>query len=269
MSVWDRRPANTTSRSINALGADDLSGLLSGVCTAPEWIANVVAARPYETVDELLAVSDHAVASLTAEGLSAALDGHPRIGERSGHAASAREQAAVLAAGDDFAGRMADANARYEERFGHVYLVAAAGRKPDELLGLLETRLANDPGTENTVVRRELAAINRSRLAALLPANVPVSTHVLDTTTGRPVVGMRVELIGPDGPVADGITDTDGRIPGFALVRPGRYTAIYHTGDHFPDGLYPQVAITVDLRTGKVHLPLLLSPFAYSTYRGS
>ena len=98
---------------------------------------------------------------------------------------------------------------------------------------------------------------------------VPVSTHVLDTTTGRPVVGMRVELIGPDGPVADGRTDSDGRIPGFAVVTPGRYTAVYHTGEHFPDGLYPEVAITVNLSPGKIHLPLLLSPFAYSTYRGS
>ena len=254
---------------LDALDDDALRATLAALCTAPEWVDAVAGARPYRTMEGLFAASDDAVLGISAAGLADALDGHPRIGEKPSNASSAVEQAAALAAGDDFAAAMAAANARYEERFGRIYLVAAAGRTPDELLALLDERLANSPEAEDLVVRRELAAINRTRLYGILAKTVPVSTHVLDTTDGRPVTGMRVELVGPVGPVAQGVTDADGRIPGFAQVPPGRYTAIYHTGDHFPDGLYPEVAITVNLSAGKVHLPLLLSPFAYSTYRGS
>ena len=62
---------------------------------------------------------------------------------------------------------MADANRRYEERFGHVYLVAASGRGAEELLADLRRRLDHDPHTENAVLRGELAKINRLRLAGL------------------------------------------------------------------------------------------------------
>ncbi|MFT3661853.1 MAG: hydroxyisourate hydrolase [Gordonia sp. (in: high G+C Gram-positive bacteria)] len=96
-----------------------------------------------------------------------------------------------------------------------------------------------------------------------------MSTHVLDTTTGRPAAGIAVDLYGHEGKVASGVTNGDGRIPGFATVPSGRYTAVFGTGEYFPDGLYPVVSITMNLKPGKVHLPLLLSPFAYSTYRGS
>ena len=63
---------------------------------------------------------------------------------------------------------MARGNAAYEARFGRIYLVAAAGRSAEELLGLLEERLGNDPAHELDVVRRELATITRLRLAELL-----------------------------------------------------------------------------------------------------
>jgi 2-oxo-4-hydroxy-4-carboxy-5-ureidoimidazoline decarboxylase len=63
---------------------------------------------------------------------------------------------------------MTRGNAAYEERFGRIYLVAAAGRSGEELLGLLEERLGNDPDTELDVVRRELARITRLRLSDLL-----------------------------------------------------------------------------------------------------
>jgi 2-oxo-4-hydroxy-4-carboxy-5-ureidoimidazoline decarboxylase len=63
---------------------------------------------------------------------------------------------------------LADGNEAYEQRFNHIYLVCATGRSAGELLALLRERLGNDPGTEWEVVRRELAKINRIRLAGLL-----------------------------------------------------------------------------------------------------
>ena len=96
--------------------------------------------------------------------------GHPRIGERSTHAASQREQSGV---GDDVRDALAEGNREYEQRFGHVYLVCASGRSGDELLAVLRSRLGNDPAHERTVVRAELGDINRLRLQRLLDEGGP------------------------------------------------------------------------------------------------
>ncbi|GAA4396819.1 hydroxyisourate hydrolase [Tsukamurella soli] len=97
-----------------------------------------------------------------------------------------------------------------------------------------------------------------------------LSTHVLDTTTGRPAAGVTLALTTADGaPIAAAVTDHDGRITDLAIVGPGRYAITFDTGAYFPDGLYPEVTIVFDAPGGHLHLPLLLSPFAYSTYRGS
>jgi 5-hydroxyisourate hydrolase len=129
-----------------------------------------------------------------------------------------------------------------------------------------------------------------------------LSTHVLDATSGRPAAGVpvRLERRGPDGwsPVGAGQTDADGRLrlaggaegresgqagqagqefaagsgPGF---EPGVYRITFGTGAYFQargvTSFYPEVTVTFEM-TGPgehYHVPLLLSPFAYSTYRGS
>jgi 2-oxo-4-hydroxy-4-carboxy-5-ureidoimidazoline decarboxylase len=137
------------------------------VCAAPRWAAAVVAGRPYGDLD---AVQDAAAAALTDADLDAALAGHPRIGDRTASGASAREQAGVAAAGDDVRAALAEGNAAYEQRFGQVYLVCASGRRAEDLLATLRSRLGNDPLTERRVALGELAAINRLRLAALFTA---------------------------------------------------------------------------------------------------
>ena len=108
-----------------------------------------------------------------------------------------------------------------------------------------------------------------------------LSTHVLDATGGLPAVGMpvRLERRGPDGwwPAGAGQTDDDGRLKlglthGF---EPGVYRITFATGEYFQArgivSFYPEVTVTFEM-TGHAehyHVPLLLSPFAYSTYRGS
>jgi 2-oxo-4-hydroxy-4-carboxy-5-ureidoimidazoline decarboxylase len=108
------------------------------------------------------------VLDLDESQVDAALAGHPRIGASTSSARSAREQSGMSAADDALRAAMAQGNAAYEERFGRIYLVAAAGRSAEELLGLLHARLDNDPETELVVVRRELARITRFRLSDLL-----------------------------------------------------------------------------------------------------
>ena len=105
-----------------------------------------------------------------------------------------------------------------------------------------------------------------------------VTTHVLDAALGRPAVGVAVRLETAGGePLARGSTDADGRVTGLGpdALPPGTYRIRFDTGAYFAAagqaGFYPEVTITFDLSDpdAHYHVPLLLSPFAYSTYRGS
>lgn len=106
-----------------------------------------------------------------------------------------------------------------------------------------------------------------------------LSTHVLDTMHGKPAAGLALVLTGPDGEIARGVTNADGRCPGLApeTLAPGRYALRFAVADYFrglgvdlPDPPFLD-AVTIDfgVAEGHYHVPLLVSPFSYSTYRGS
>jgi 5-hydroxyisourate hydrolase len=92
-----------------------------------------------------------------------------------------------------------------------------------------------------------------------------ISTHVLDTATGRPAAGVRVELYRGDELVAFADTDVDGRIRELADVEPGTYRLVFHP----PSPFFRRVELEVELGDGDFHIPLLVSPYACATYRGS
>ena len=103
-----------------------------------------------------------------------------------------------------------------------------------------------------------------------------VSTHVLDSVAGRPASGIAVRLFAGEDLLAEGVTDRDGRcrlIEGATAA--GTHRLVFATGPWFAgrgvDAFYPEVVLTVAvLEPGEHHhVPLLLAPFAYSTYRGS
>ena len=103
-----------------------------------------------------------------------------------------------------------------------------------------------------------------------------VSTHVLDSVLGRPAAGVAVRLLVGDELVAEGVTDADGRcrlVDG--ATAPGAHRLVFSTGSWFSeqgrDTFYPEVVLAFDVREPDQHhhVPLLLAPFAYSTYRGS
>jgi 2-oxo-4-hydroxy-4-carboxy-5-ureidoimidazoline decarboxylase len=156
--------------SFNALPAADAQARLLACCAAPRWAGEVVAGRPYRSVEALRAA---AMAELTDADVAAGLAGHPRIGDRTGDERSRREQRGVAGADADLLAALAAGNRAYEQRFGHVYLVCASGRGADELLATLHARLGNDPATERGVTRTELAAINRLRLDRMLGELAP------------------------------------------------------------------------------------------------
>ncbi len=94
-----------------------------------------------------------------------------------------------------------------------------------------------------------------------------LSTHVLDTGRGRPAEAVFVELRGPTGDVvARGETDGDGRIRELAReLEPGHYRLVFHP----PSPFFRRVELEVALADGHYHVPLLLSPYSCTTYRGS
>jgi 5-hydroxyisourate hydrolase len=105
---------------------------------------------------------------------------------------------------------------------------------------------------------------------------VSVSTHVLDAVLGRPAAGVAVRLLAGDDVLADGVTDADGRCRlTEEATAPGPHRLVFDTGAWFAaqgrTAFYPEVVLTFAVQEPAEHhhVPLLLAPFAYSTYRGS
>lgn len=106
-----------------------------------------------------------------------------------------------------------------------------------------------------------------------------ITTHVLDTSRGRPAAGVPVRLEQAGTLLGSGATDADGRLrdllPAGAPLAPGVYRLVFDTGAYFrvqdTDTFYPLVTLDFEVRDGAqhYHVPLLLSPFGFSTYRGS
>ena len=105
-----------------------------------------------------------------------------------------------------------------------------------------------------------------------------ISTHVLDTARGKPAAGIEVVLEVRDGDrwtlVGEGFTDDDGRLRTLTddfEMRTGVYRITFIVGAYNKDGFFPEVAIAFDVKDAAqhYHVPLLLSPFGYATYRGS
>ena len=98
------------------------------------------------------------------------------------------------------------------------------------------------------------------------------STHVLDTSTGSPAPGVRVRLSAAEGPILEGATDGEGRLRFTEPLLPGRYEVMFDLESHFGDRPHLSDRVTIHLRLDDprhYHVPLLVSPFGFSSYRGS
>jgi allantoicase len=163
-------------RQLNAMDAPELRSVLADFCAAPSWIDRVAAARPFASADAVFAAAQSAAASVPADDWREAFRHHPRIGEQSAERRqsdaaqrlSAREQAAASSAPQPDRAALAEANRLYEDRFGHVFIVSAAGRSAPELLAILRDRLNNEPGAEVEIAAAEQKKITRLRLEKVL-----------------------------------------------------------------------------------------------------
>ncbi|MBS0571374.1 MAG: 2-oxo-4-hydroxy-4-carboxy-5-ureidoimidazoline decarboxylase [Proteobacteria bacterium] len=139
----------------------------------PRWFEVIVDARPFASLDALLDLARRAAEPFTQSEIDAALTHHPRIGERAqGSGAEARfstvEQAGLGASNGDIEHALRAGNLDYEEKFGRVFLIRAAGRDRAEILAELRRRMASDPATELREIAGQLREIALIRLRAIL-----------------------------------------------------------------------------------------------------
>jgi 2-oxo-4-hydroxy-4-carboxy-5-ureidoimidazoline decarboxylase len=140
-------------------------------CLHVERWADALAARAYATMLELERAAVAAATPLSPAEIDEALAAHPRIGDRrdgdDAEARFSREEQSASASGDQaLAARLAALNAGYEERFGRVFVIRAAGRSREEIVAELERRLDNEPGLELAEVADQLRGIALLRLRA-------------------------------------------------------------------------------------------------------
>lgn len=158
-----------TAPSFNEMADDEARELLLTCLDVPRWADEVLGGRPYADVGRVEAQMWAAARTITDDELDRALARHPRIGERpdetrhdAGH--STREQAGVDRQDADVAQRLADGNRSYEERFGRVFIIRAAGRDATEILRHLRRRLDNSDEVERAETIDELTQIAQLRM---------------------------------------------------------------------------------------------------------
>ena len=158
--------------AFNAARRADAEAMLRPCVDIPRWCNEVATARPFATAGELLSFAELAAPDFTEAEIEAALAHHPRIGERpAGSGTEARfsrsEQASVSGL-EDVQDRLLAGNRAYEEKFGQVFLIRAAGRSAEEILAALQERVGHTPAEEVPVIAAQLREIAILRLEGLL-----------------------------------------------------------------------------------------------------
>jgi len=286
---------------LNRMASGDFSAAVGDTFELAPWVAEAACARrPFATVTALHEAMMGAVRAAPRDRQLAFVCGHPDLAGKAARAGalteeSRHEQASVgldTLSEEDFV-RFHRLNDAYKARFGFPFIVCVRRHTRDSILTQFERRLQHDAATEFATALQEISFITRLRLAAKVTGegmpwvNGRLSTHVLDTHAGRPAVGVAIELYEFAGDrahrIATATTNADGRtdtpLIGGRPLPSGRYELRFAVGDHFRSrGIEqgdPPFLDIVPLRfsivepEGHYHVPLLCTPWSYSTYRGS
>jgi 2-oxo-4-hydroxy-4-carboxy-5-ureidoimidazoline decarboxylase len=159
--------------TLNALADSSARAELLRCCGSTRWACMMAATRPFATAEAMVETGAGIWQSLERTDWLEAFASHPKIGDaRSGAAPTAawaeQEQSGARTAGLTTRDRLARANRDYETRFGYIFIVCATGRSAEEMLAILDRRLANPPGEELRIAAAEQWKITRLRMAKLL-----------------------------------------------------------------------------------------------------
>jgi len=285
-------PTQTLS-GLNGLPASSFVAALGEVFEFAAWVAEATApGRPYPTVTALHDAMMQAVRRAAPERQLAFIGGHPELGSRVKRADltdhSQSEQGGLgldRLSAEEFE-RFSRLNAAYRKKFGFPFIVCVRRHTRDSILRQFERRLAHDSEAEREAALHEIRLITRLRLVALVDGpSVPVttgrlSTHVLDTDQGRPASGVRIALHEIGGSaralLKEAVTNADGRTDAPLIagepLRIGTYELTFHMGDYFGGTAFLDIVpirFSIAEPEGHYHVPLLVTRWSYTTYRGS
>ena len=172
-----------TIDQLNRLSEAEAATAFEQCCGATEWVERMVFSRPFESLGEVLETSDTVWEECDVDDYEEAFSYHPRIGilededrkrATTGELAdlgmkwAAQELKSLEATDPAVLEKLADANDEYEEKFGHIFVVTASGKSGQELLTMLQARMANDPKDEILIAAAEQNKITKLRLKKLL-----------------------------------------------------------------------------------------------------
>ncbi len=281
-----------TIKAFNKLNKEEKKKMLLSCCGSSTWVDLMIKQFPFSGEADLVnAATDVWYNQCNSLDWLESFTHHPRIGDIKSFTKkfAGKEQAAVGAASKKTITALADANAAYKAKFGFIFIVCATGRSAAEMLRLLEDRLSNTIGEELHIAMGEQMKISILRFQKLITdgdwavlKKSQLTTHVLNTAVGLPGKDISIRLQIPVNGVwltiAQGITNVDGRIsdllPAQNKLAHGNYKMVFDTGNYFAaqkiKGFYPEVEIQfIVFDDAHYHVPLLINPFGYSTYRGS
>lgn len=281
---------------LNELAVDKATELFFSCCGSDHWVNMMVSARPFRDLPHLCREAEEAwFERCTEKDWLESFSRHPKIGDleflknkfsHSAHLAG-KEQSGMMEANDEVIQKIADGNTEYEAKHGFIFIVSATGKSADEMLGILQARLAHSTAEECRIAMAEQHKITLIRLRNHIEENWSLlrsgqlTTHVLDTSLGKPGRLITIRLFDANGKsscLATGVTNADGRIPDLLpagrVLAPGHYRMIFESGAYYDRQkvkcFYPVVDICFEIfDSSHYHIPLLISPFGFSTYRGS
>ncbi|MGB4960566.1 MAG: 2-oxo-4-hydroxy-4-carboxy-5-ureidoimidazoline decarboxylase [Saprospiraceae bacterium] len=278
--------------SFNELSREDAKKELLACCSAQKWANLMLENFPFTSEKELVkrAIS-YWYDDCEVDDYIEAFSHHPEIGDVNSlkEKFASKEQASIADADMKTIEALSKANLVYKSKFGFIFIVCATGKSAGEMLRLLDDRIKNSLEEERSIAMGEQMKITIIRLQKLLPnadwSCLKVSqltTHVLDTSIGKPGKDISICLQSKESgewqTIAQGITNSDGRIvdllPPNRILKPGNYNIAFDTNHYFKshniNGFYPEVNIQFTIfDETHYHVPLLINPYGYSTYRGS
>jgi 2-oxo-4-hydroxy-4-carboxy-5-ureidoimidazoline decarboxylase len=288
--------------ALNGSSTIDFVAALANVFEYSPWIAEQAAGlRPFAGINQLFEAMKAVVEQAPPEQRLALIKAHPDLANKTQRAAglTAESNAEQNSAGLD---RLSDAeyaaferaNDAYRAKFAMPYIVCVRRHTRDSILRDFEQRLPNDAASETERSIAEICRIGALRLDQLVLADDKLrvhgrlSTHVLDNHNGRPAPGIAIELIelaalGESRVIARAITNDDGRtdqpLIGGRPLPIGRYELRFAVGPYFAARGVPlsdppfldeiPLRFAISEPEGHYHVPLLVTPWSYSTYRGS
>jgi 2-oxo-4-hydroxy-4-carboxy-5-ureidoimidazoline decarboxylase len=285
---------------LNKMTQRDFVVALGEIFERAPWVAEAVYQnRPFASLSALHQAMVAVVHQASAEVQMALIIGHPDLAGKAARegtmtADSTHEQSSAgldRLSGDEFAA-FKRLNSAYSEKFGMPFIVCVRRHGKESILHEFERRLSNDASTERAAALAEVLRIAALRLDQRvtapdrLPVNGHLSTHVLDTHGGRPASGVAIELFeiaATQRLMLRTATNVDGRTDAPLIAgKPipiGHYELRFHIGEYFarqrtPTADPPFLGV-IPLRfavaepEGRYHVPLLVTPWSYSTYRGS